>query len=103
MFSKAKTKLSLSLHYNGINSYLPVNGKAIYKFKADYEIVNFPTQFYLGSIFNKFDKPEDALKCRVRRSTIKKNVYHFSVDCVSIHISEISKIHKYLMIGSNMK
>ena len=33
-FSKAITKFCLSLNYNGDNSYLFVNGKRIYKFKA---------------------------------------------------------------------
>ena len=49
-FSNAKTKFCLSLHYNGNNSYLFVNRKEIYKFKADNKNVNFPTQFCLGSI-----------------------------------------------------
>ena len=35
-FSKAKTKLGLSFHYNGDNSYLFVNGKKIYKFSVNY-------------------------------------------------------------------
>ena len=39
----------LSLHYNGANSYLFVNGTEIYKFKAkDYEIV--PSTLCLGNI-----------------------------------------------------
>ena len=54
-FIEAKMKFCLSLHYNGDNSYLFVNEKAIYKFKADNKNVNFPTQFCLGSISNKFD------------------------------------------------
>ena len=33
-FTKAKTKFCLSLHYNAENSYLFVNGKETYKFKA---------------------------------------------------------------------
>ena len=33
-FSKAKTNFFLSLHYNSDNSYLYVNRKGIYKFKA---------------------------------------------------------------------
>ena len=33
-FSKAKTKFCLSLHYNAGNSYLFVNGKEVYRFKA---------------------------------------------------------------------
>ena len=39
-FTVAKEKFCLSLHYNGANSYLFVNGTEIYKFKAkDSEIV----------------------------------------------------------------
>ena len=39
-FTVTNIKLCLSLHYNGANSYLFVNGTEIYKFKAnDSEIV----------------------------------------------------------------
>ena len=41
--SKAKTKFCLSLHYNEDNSYLFVNEKEIFTFKADNKNVNFPT------------------------------------------------------------
>ena len=42
-FSVTKKKFCLSLHYNGANSYLFVNGTEIYKFKAKYsEIVAIP-------------------------------------------------------------
>ena len=42
-------KFCLSLHYNGANSYLFVNGKEFHKFKAkDSEIVATP--LYLGNI-----------------------------------------------------
>ena len=47
-FSKANTKFCLSLHYDVDNSYLFVNGKVIFKFKADNKNINFPTQFCLG-------------------------------------------------------
>ena len=44
-----KNKFCLSLHYNGANSYLFVNGTEIYKFKAtDSEIVATP--LCLGNI-----------------------------------------------------
>ena len=33
-FTVTKKKLCLSLHYNGVNSYLFANGTEIYKFKA---------------------------------------------------------------------
>ena len=48
-YSRAKTKFWLSLHYNGGNSYLFVNGKEIFKFKANNKNVNFPIQFCLAA------------------------------------------------------
>ena len=50
-FSKANTKLCLSLHYNANNSYLFVNGKESFKFNTGNKNVNFPTQLCLGSMF----------------------------------------------------
>ena len=48
-FTVTKNKFCLSLHYNGANSYLFVNGIGIYKFKAkDSEIV--ATSLCLGNI-----------------------------------------------------
>ena len=42
-FTVTKNKFCLSLHYNGANSYLFVNGTEIYKFKAkDSEIIASP-------------------------------------------------------------
>ena len=61
----------LSLHDNGGNSYLFVNRKEIYKFKADNKIVNFPTQFCLGSLSNNFESEE---------LSFKRNIFDFSVD-----------------------
>ena len=47
--AKANTKFCLSLHYNGDDSYLFVNGKEIIKFKAkDSKIVPYP--LCLGNI-----------------------------------------------------
>ena len=45
-FSKVNTKFCLSLHYNGDINYLFVNGKEIFKFKANNGNGNFPTQFF---------------------------------------------------------
>ena len=48
-FTVTKKKFCLSLHYNGANSYLFVNGTEIYKFKAkDSETVATP--LCLGNI-----------------------------------------------------
>ena len=49
-FTVTTTKFCLSLHYNGANSYLFVNGTEIYKFKAkDSETVARPL-----CLFQKF-------------------------------------------------
>ena len=45
-FSKAHTKYCLSLHFNADNSYMFVNGKGIFKFKAGNKNVNFPSRFF---------------------------------------------------------
>ena len=68
-FSKASTKFCLSLHYNADNSYLFVNGKDIIKFKADNKNVNFPTQFFRGSISNGFSATES------REVSLSEEVY----------------------------
>ena len=48
-FTNTNEKFCLSLHYNGANSYLFVNGTEVYKFKAkDSEIV--PSPLCLGNI-----------------------------------------------------
>ena len=61
-FTVTKKKFCLSLHYNGANSYLFVNGTEIYKFKAkDSEIVASP--LCLGN-FSK-DWSTDYMKNRV--------------------------------------
>ena len=46
-FNKAKAKFCLSLHYHADNSYLFVNRKEIFKFKADNGNINFLSRFCL--------------------------------------------------------
>ena len=54
-YSKTKTKYCSNLHYNGENSYLFVNGKEIFKFKAENNNVSFPTKFCLGSFLVNYN------------------------------------------------
>ena len=91
-FSESKTKVCLSLHYSQDNSSLFVNGKEIYRFKADNKDVNFPTQFCLGSISNKFDYVESE------EVFLKWNIYDFSVDYEATDKSDTLNTHKNLMV-----
>ena len=87
----------MSLHYNADNSYLFVNGKKTFKFKAENKNVNFTTKFCLRSISNGFSNTES------REISLNGNVYDFSVDYSSIDKSDIIHIHKYLLTKNNIK
>ena len=85
----------LSLHYNGANSYLFVNGTEIYKFKAkDSEIVATP--LCLGNI------SKDWSVDNMKRTGFTGYVYDFSVDYEAIAVDDIKNIHKYLMKKNNI-
>ena len=86
----------MSLYYNSDNSYLFINGKEIYKFKASNKNVNFPYQFCLASMSNKFDNVNS------KEVSLKGNVYDFSVDYDCIDKSNILNTHKYLMIKNGI-
>ena len=89
-FSKNNTKFCLSLHYNGANSYLFVNGTEIIKFKAkDSNIVARP--LWLGNI------SKDWSIDNMRKSSFTGYVYDFSVGYDAIGADDIKDIHKYLM------
>ena len=81
----------------GDKTYFFVNGKEIFKFKADNKNVNFPTQICLGSISNGFGAAVS------REVFLKGNAYDFSVDCNAINKSKIPNSHKYLMVKINIK
>ena len=72
-FTKSSSKFCLSLHYNADNNYLFVNGKEIFKFKADNNNVILPAQFCLGSVSSGFIATES------REVSLNGNVYDFSV------------------------
>ena len=85
------------MHYNADDSYLYVNGKEIFKFKANNKNVNFLTQFGLGSISNGFIATES------KEVSLNGNVFDFSVSYNSIDESDVLDIHKYLMTRINTK
>ena len=96
-FSKENIEFCLSLHYNADNSYLLVNGKGTFKFKADNKNVNFSTLFCLGSISNGCSHNESG------EVSLNGNVCDVSVDYNSIDKSDMLNILKYLMTLNDIK
>ena len=89
-FTVTKKKFCLSLHYNGANSYLFVNGTEIYKFKAKYsEIVASP--LFLGNI------SEDWSADNLKKTGFNGYSYDFSSDYDATDVDDTVNIHKYLM------
>ena len=84
----------LSLHYNGDNSYLFVNGVEQIKFKAeDSQIKPYP--LCLGNISKDFSSTN------AQKTGLHGYVYDFSVDYDAIGNDKILDIHKYLMKKKN--
>ena len=67
------------------------------KLKASNKNVNFPTQFSLAGISNKFDYVD------VDEVSLKVNVYDFSVVYKATDKSDIFNNHKYLMNKNNIQ
>ena len=89
-FTENNKKFCLSLHYNGANSYLFVNGTEIYKFKTkDSEIAATP--LCLGNISRNFSVDN------MEKTGLNGYVYDLSVDYDAISVGNIFDIHKYLI------
>ena len=88
-FTEHNKMSCLSLHYNGANSYLFVNGKKIHKFKAtDSETVAAP--LCLGNI-------SDRTVVNTKKAGLNGYVYDFSVDYDAVAVDHILDIHNYLV------
>ena len=88
-------KNCLSLHYNGANSYLFVNGTDICKFKAkDSKIVASP--LCLGNISKNWSTDN------MKKTGLTGYAYDFSVDYEATNVDDIKDIHKYLMKKNNI-
>ena len=86
-FTVTKKKFCLSLHYNGANSYLFVNGTEICKFKAkDSEIA--ASSLCLGNISKVWSTDN------IKKTEFNGYFYDFSVD---YDAADVDDIHKYLM------
>ena len=85
-FTENNKKFCLSLHYDGANSYLFINGRKIYKFKVkDSKIAATPLS--LGNI------SKDWTVDNMKNAELNECVYDFSVDYDAIAVDDISDIH----------
>ena len=90
-FTNNGDKYCLSLHYNGANSYLFVNGTEIIKFKVkDSKIVASP--LCLGNI------SKDLSVHNMKDIGLNGYGYDFSVDYNATDVNDIKYIHKYYSI-----
>ena len=94
-FTAANRKFVLSLHYNGDDSYLFVNGKRELKFEAkDDQIVK--EILCLGNI------SDDWTAANAQKTGLCGEIYDFTVNYTNINIGDIYNIHRYLMRKHNI-
>ena len=94
-FTVTKKKFYLSLHYDGANSYLLVNGTEIHRFNAkDSKLA--AAALCLGNI------SKDWLVDNMKTIGLNGYVYDFSVDFDAIAVDDIADIHNYLMRKSDI-
>ena len=91
-FSAENKIFCLSLHYNGDNSYLFVNGEEVTKFKVKKCEIK-ANQLTLGSISTSANLSIGDIE----DSKLYGNVYVFSVDYSAISNDKIQDIYAYLM------
>ena len=91
-FSAENKIFCLSLHYNGDDSYLFVNGKEVTKFKAKKSEIK-ANQLTPGSLSTSANLSNSDTE----DSKLYGNVYDFSVDYSTISHDKILDIHAYLM------
>ena len=95
-FTEQSKNFVLSLHYNGDNSYLFVNGSQELKFKSS---VNYLDRNLLcvGNISSDWSLTNST------KTGLYGNVYDFAVDYVGINgVKTINDIHRYLMKKHNI-
>ena len=84
------------MHYNGVNSYLFVNGVEICKLIAKYSEIN-ATPLCLSNF------PKDFAADDMKKTGLYGYVYDFSAEFDSINVNNILDIHEYLWVKNTMK
>ena len=95
-FTQPSKKLILSLHYNGDDSYLFVNGKQKLKFKAKTSHL-VKEKLCIGNLSDKWTTSESE------KTGLYGNIYDFVVDYEQIvGVKAIYDMHRYLMTKHNI-
>ena len=96
-FTEFGLKFVLSLHYNGDNSYLFVNGRQELKFKAkDDQLIN--EKLCLENLSSEWTTSESE------KTGIYRTIYDFVVDYRTIYgVGPIYDMHRYLMTKHNIR
>ena len=96
-FTGPGKKFVLSLHYNGDNSYLFVNGRQELKFKAKTDQL-VKEKLCMGNLSDKWTASESE------KTGLYKNMYDLSVDYQAVvGVGPIYDMHRYLMTKHNIK
>ena len=95
-FTDPGKKFVLSLHYNGDNSYLFVNGRQELKFKAkDDQIIS--EKLCLGNLSDQWTTSGSE------KTGSYENIYDFVVDFKQVvSVKAINDMHRYLMVKHNI-
>ena len=95
-FTEPNVKFVLSLHYNGNDSYLFVNGRQELKFKAkNGQIIS--EKICLGNLSDQWTTSESE------KTGLCGNIYDFVVDFKQIvGVKSIYEMHRYLMVKHNI-
>ena len=91
-----KWDFAFNFHYNGLNSYIFVNGVEVYKLKAK----NFEINTALLCLDNV---PKDFSVDNMRKTGLYGYAFNFSVNYDGIGVDDIWDIHKYLIKNYDIK
>ena len=95
-FTDPGKKFLLSLHYNGDNNYLFVNGRQELKFKAKTD-QSVKEKLCIGNLSDQWTASESE------KTGLYGNIYDFVVDYKSINgVKPIYDVHRYLMTKHNI-
>ena len=96
-FTNAGHKFVLSLHYNGDDSYLFVNGRQELRFKAKTDQL-VKEKLCIGNLSDKWTTSESE------KTGLYGNIYDFLIDYQAIvGVGPIYDMHRYLMTKHNIK